>query len=40
MKEIAFFVIGMVIGGVIATKVAESENLTRELDRERARRDQ
>jgi hypothetical protein len=40
MKEMAFFVIGMLVGGVIATKVAESENLARDLDRERARRDQ
>jgi hypothetical protein len=40
MKEMAFFVIGMLVGGVIASKVAESENLARDLDRERVRRDQ
>ncbi|WPP46936.1 hypothetical protein [Pseudomonas sp. AN-1] len=38
MKELAFLVLGMVIGGVIATKAAEGKNLERELDRERARR--
>ncbi len=38
MKEFAFLVLGMVIGGVIATKAAEGKNLERELDRERAHR--
>lgn len=38
MKEFAFLVLGMAIGGVIATKAAESKKLERELDRERSRK--
>jgi heme exporter protein D len=37
MKEFAFLVTGLVLGGLMARTVAQRQNLERELERERGR---